>query len=59
MTWTDRLLTVGVFFTVFGGYLFMQGPAADDRQLAFRIGIVVLGLVLSGAAAMLTLSRGR
>ncbi len=58
MSWTDRLLTVGAFFSVFGGYLFMKGPAANSQQLAFRIGVVVLGLVLVLAAAILKTRGG-
>ena len=59
MKWTDRLLTVGAFFSVFGGYLFMKGPAANNQQLAFRVGVVVLGLVLVGMAAILKARSGK
>ena len=37
---------IPVLMIAMGGFLFMKGPAANNAQLAFRIGTVVVGLVL-------------
>jgi hypothetical protein len=35
---------VCVFMIVFSGYLFFRGPAVKPAQLAFRVGLLVVGV---------------
>jgi hypothetical protein len=58
MPWADRLLAAGSFFALFGGYLFSKGPAANAQQLAFRIGVVGVGVALFVAGLILKATGG-
>jgi hypothetical protein len=49
-----------VFLVLFGGYLlFLKGPAANQPQQFYRIGIVALGVVLGVAGQIMKASGGR
>ncbi|HEY8667226.1 MAG TPA: hypothetical protein VIL86_11200 [Tepidisphaeraceae bacterium] len=57
-SWTNRLLAAGAFLLFFGAYLlFLKGPAANQQQQLFRIGIVALGVVL-GVIGLIMKARG-
>ena len=45
--WPALLVGVGVFLGFFGAYLIIfRGPAANQAQLVFRLGLAVLGTIL-------------
>jgi hypothetical protein len=59
-TWSDRLIFAGGFLLLFGAYLvFLKGPAVNQQQQFFRIGIFAVGLVLGLIGAAMKLSGGR
>ena len=59
-SWADRLLAAGAFLLLFGVYLlFLKGPAANQQQQYFRIGIVALGFVLGAVGLIMKASGGR
>ncbi len=43
----DKLLYAGGFLALFSGYLWMKGPAVNSAQFTFRIGLLIVGLLLS------------
>ena len=44
-SWSNRLLRIGTFLLLFGAYLlFLKGPAANNKQQAFRVGQCAWGL---------------
>ena len=43
----NKLLYAGSFAALFSGYLWMKGPAVNSAQFAFRIGLLMVGLILS------------
>ena len=58
--WSDRLIYAGGFLLFFGGYpLFLKGPAANQQQQFFRIGIAGTGLALGLVGLVMKLSGGR
>ena len=44
----DKLLYAGGFAAAFSGFLWMKGPAVNSAQFAFRVGLLVVGLILAG-----------
>ena len=57
--WSDRLMTMGAFLCLFSGFFLMRGPATNSAQLAFRIGVTVVGVVLLIAGLVLKAKGGR
>jgi hypothetical protein len=54
------LVAAGAFLSIFGAYLlFVKGPAANQQQQFFRIGIVALGVVLGVIGLAMKASGGR
>lgn len=52
--WSDRLLAAGYFMCVFSAYLILgRGPAANQAQLIFRIGLAALGLIFVAVGRVL------
>ncbi len=47
---------IPLMMIVFGGFLFLKGPAVNNAQLAFRIGSVLVGAVL---LVVLNLPKGK
>jgi hypothetical protein len=46
-SWADNLIGLGAFTLIFGAYLlFLKGPATNQPQLYFRIGVVSVGAVI-------------
>ncbi len=59
-SWADRLLASGAFLLLFGGYLlFLKGPAANQQQQSFRVGVVALGFILAAVGLIMKASGGR
>jgi hypothetical protein len=59
-SWADKLIGVGAFLLFFGAYLlFLKGPAANQQQQAFRIGIVALGFILGIIGLIMKAAGGR
>lgn len=59
-SWADRLLAVGAFLGFFGAYLsFFRGPAANQAQLFFRIGLAAVGLILAAVGLILKSSHDK
>ena len=53
-TWSDRFLAAGTFICVFSAYLrFGRGPAVNQSQLIFRMGLAILGFILVAIATAL------
>jgi hypothetical protein len=53
MQWADKLISAGAFFSLFSAYLFNKGPSANTAQYSFRVGTLVLGLLLLIAGIVL------
>jgi drug/metabolite transporter (DMT)-like permease len=59
-SWPDRLLAVGAFMLFFGAYLlFLKGPAANEQQQYFRIGVVAFGFILGVVGLILKAKNNR
>jgi hypothetical protein len=59
-SWADRLVGAGAFSVLFGAYLvFLKGPAANQQQQLFRIGVVALGSILGAVGLIMKASGGR
>lgn len=59
MKWDDKLLCAGAFCTFFSGYLFISnGPASNTPQLAFRVGLLLVGIVLMAVSLVLKSRHG-
>ena len=58
--WSDRLIYAGGFLLLFGAYLvLLKGPAVNQQQQFFRIGVIAVGLVLGLIEVAMRLSGGR
>ena len=44
----DRLLYIGGVSAAIGGFLWLKGPPVNSAQFAFRVGVLVFGLILAG-----------
>jgi hypothetical protein len=54
------LISTGSLVAVLGAYfLFFKGPAANQEQQLFRVGVVAIGAVLSLVGVVLKLAGGR
>ena len=52
-SWSSRLLRIGTFLILFGGYLlFLKEPTANRKQRTFRVAVPSIGgvLVVAGLA---------
>jgi hypothetical protein len=49
----DKLLYVGGFCAAFGGFLWLKGPAVNSAQFAFRVGLLVIGLIVAGVGLVM------
>ena len=59
-SWADKLIAAGAFLLFFGAYLlFIKGPAGNQQQQLFRIGIVALGFALGIVGFIMKASGGR
>jgi len=59
-SWADRLVGFGAFLLVFGAYLlFLKGPAANQQQQFFRIGVAALGFILGAVGLIIKKTGGR
>jgi drug/metabolite transporter (DMT)-like permease len=59
-SWADRLISAGSLIAVIGVYfLFFKGPAANQQQQFFRIGVVGVGVALGAVGLILKATAGR
>ena len=59
-SFSEKLVGAGAFLVFFGAYLlFFRGPATNQKQQYFRIGVVVVGVVLGVVGLVLKTRGGR
>jgi hypothetical protein len=59
-TWRDWVLFLGVFLMLFGAYLlFLKGPAANQAQHYFRVGVMAAGGIVTAVGATLKASSSK
>jgi hypothetical protein len=56
--WADRLQFGGMFLVLFYLYFRFQGPAVNTAHRAYRLSLLVVGLVLMATSFILRARRG-